>query len=239
MPSPFEFPTDNPELFTARPPSVFPRAPMPSEVAPEPVAELAGEPVLEFAPEPVVEQAAEVVSVEVAVIAPVAASAPVHEEEPEIEIVDSFDDAEFNAEVVEEALPSADPLAIYLSGLTAAALAAGATNEAVSAIGAVLGFERLDVAKIGGETMQSLHEAGLVTKVNGAYTRSESIVAIAQAWSVAMRGEDPDFSACGNKMLDEFSAEIVAKIANAPQRVELVRRDLRARGIAAFGLVAA
>lgn len=217
MPSPFEFPTDNPELFTARPPSVFPRAP--ALVVDEPTPASVDEPKAELICEPVAVQE----------------SAP--DEEPEIEIVDSFDDAEFVEQ--EPETQTADPIALYLSELTAAAFTAGATNEAVSALAAVLGFERFDASLTSEATMQRLHEVGLVAKVNGVYARSEAVVAVAQAWSAALRGKDPDFTACGTKMFDEFSAEVVSKLANAPQRLEMVRRDLRSRGIAAFGLVAA
>lgn len=219
MPSPFEFPTDNPELFTARPPSVFPRAP--ALVVDEPTPASADEPQAELACEPVAVQE----------------SAPDEDTETEIEIVDSFDDAEFVGACAEPR--TVDPIALYLSELTAAALTAGATNEAVSALAAVLGFERFDASLTSEETMQRLHEVGLVAKVNGVYARSEAVVAVAQAWSAALRGKDPDFTACGTKMFDEFSAEVVSKLANAPQRLEMVRRDLRSRGIAAFGLVAA
>lgn len=213
MPSPFEFPTDNPDLFTARPPSVFPSPPAqeePEVLASAPIAE------------PIV-----------------AVAAPIEEDEAEIEIVESFDDDEDFARDA-DAVPSApDPIAIYLSQLTAAALSAGASNEAVGLLAAVLGFERFDASRASEPTLQALHVVGLVDKTDAGWARQESVVSTAQAWSVALAGQDPDFSACGSKMLDEWSAEIVSKLAGAPQKVELVRRDLRSRGIAAFGLVEA
>jgi hypothetical protein len=39
-------------------------------------------------------------------------------------------------------------------------------------------------------------------------------------------------------MLDEWCAGLLAKIMGSPSRVEGLRRDLRGRGVAAFGLVA-
>jgi hypothetical protein len=60
---------------------------------------------------------------------------------------------------------------------------------------------------------------------------------IAIAWRAILRGESDDFAACGAKSLDEWAAEALARFLDAPAKVATFRRELRARGVAAFGLV--
>jgi hypothetical protein len=40
-------------------------------------------------------------------------------------------------------------------------------------------------------------------------------------------------------MLDEWAADLLARLLGAPARATGLRRDLRSRGVAAFGLVEA
>ena len=61
--------------------------------------------------------------------------------------------------------------------------------------------------------------------------------ATARAWRAIINGESEDFAACGAKPLDEWASELVARLVSAPGRAAQLRRELRARGIAAFGLV--
>jgi hypothetical protein len=59
----------------------------------------------------------------------------------------------------------------------------------------------------------------------------------ARAWRAIILSESDDFAACGAKTLDEWAADLVAQALTAPSKTEIVRRELRARGVAAFGLV--
>ena len=61
--------------------------------------------------------------------------------------------------------------------------------------------------------------------------------AIASAWRAILRGESDDFAACGPKSLDEWASEALAHFLNAPTKAGALRRELRARGVAAYGLV--
>lgn len=60
---------------------------------------------------------------------------------------------------------------------------------------------------------------------------------VASAWRVVINGGDADFSACGAQTLDEWSAHLIARVANVAAKVEPIRRELRGRGVCAFGLV--
>ena len=59
------------------------------------------------------------------------------------------------------------------------------------------------------------------------------------AWRSILLGTSDDFGACGAAMLDEWAADLVARLLGAPSRATALRRDLRSRGVAAFGLVEA
>ncbi len=75
----------------------------------------------------------------------------------------------------------------------------------------------------------------------------ESVVALLQgedagvaaAWRAVLCGENDDISTCGAAMLDEWSADIVARALGMPAKATQLRRELRSRGVCAFGLVEA
>jgi hypothetical protein len=59
------------------------------------------------------------------------------------------------------------------------------------------------------------------------------------AWRAILLGTSDDFGACGGAMLDEWAADLLARLLGAPARATALRQDLRSRGVAAFGLVEA
>jgi hypothetical protein len=60
--------------------------------------------------------------------------------------------------------------------------------------------------------------------------------AIALAWAGILRGTSEDWDAVGGSMLDEWAAGTLARVTGAD--VQVLKRELRARGVAAFGLAA-
>jgi hypothetical protein len=62
--------------------------------------------------------------------------------------------------------------------------------------------------------------------------------AVATAWRAILRGESEDFSTCRGA-LDEWAATALASMMSAPHKLAQIRRELRARGVAAFGLIEA
>jgi hypothetical protein len=60
----------------------------------------------------------------------------------------------------------------------------------------------------------------------------------AVAWRGILRGESEDYEACGAASLDEWAADVVARVIGGAARADGIRRELRRRGVAAFGLVA-
>jgi hypothetical protein len=60
----------------------------------------------------------------------------------------------------------------------------------------------------------------------------------AAAWRGILRGESEDYDACGAATLDEWAADVVSRVVGGAGRSDGIRRELRRRGVAAFGLVA-
>jgi hypothetical protein len=61
---------------------------------------------------------------------------------------------------------------------------------------------------------------------------------VARAWRAILNGESDDFSLCGTP-LDEWASGVLARVVSAPHKAAQFRRELRAHGVAAFGLVEA
>jgi len=162
----------------------------------------------------------------------------VSESDDDVEVIE-FDEADFAAVENESIPPPApvDPFQTYVRKLVEAALAAGAAGRVVELLPAMLGLTRLDARALDDATVDALVAAGMLARSEGgAVVRSDSLVATAQAWRATLLGEEADFSAC-TTMLDEWSASLVATLAGTPAQKESYRRELRSRGVAAFGLV--
>ena len=207
-----EFPNDNPELWRVR-------------EAPFAVAEAAADTVA--------------VAVAVAEAAPVAETVAVaDDDEVSVEVIE-FDEEDF-AVVENESIPPPAPLdlfQVYVRTLVEVALAAGAPGRVVELLPGMLGLTRLDVRGLDDASMDALVAADMLARSDsGAVVRSTSFTASAQAWRATLLGEEADFSAC-NTTLDEWSAAVVATLAGVPAQRETLRRELRARGVAAFGLL--
>ncbi|MFO0736103.1 MAG: hypothetical protein U0270_09495 [Labilithrix sp.] len=63
-----------------------------------------------------------------------------------------------------------------------------------------------------------------------------SFEATVSAWRAILRGTSEDFSDCG--MLDEWASDLLARLLDAKDTTPRLRQELRARGVAAFGLSA-
>ncbi len=211
-----EFPSDNQELWRARPPAVM------VDLLSVPSA-------------PLVECAAEVVELEDIVLAEFSDDA----------FVDAVDDsippppipAPLESMVVSAmgTVANDDPAFTYLRTLKDVAIGFGASAVFAETIDAVLGYEPLCVDA---ETGAELVARGLAERVEDDFEPLPSIVRVAAAWRSAFRGDEPDFSVC-SAMLDEWSADLVARIVGRKELTEQARRELRSRGVAAFGLLEA
>jgi hypothetical protein len=170
------------------------------------------------------------------------ASFDADEDDPgDIEIVDdlSFDDA-----IDEPGRPQADPIeslpaepsgdsrppdeddafAALVRALEEVAMATGAGESAMALLRVLTGRARRD-------STAELDTAGA--------TDLDTWRGQALAWQAILRGESDDFGACGGAMLDDWCAALLAFVIRSPARTDGLKRDLRRRGVAAFGIVTA
>lgn len=64
-----------------------------------------------------------------------------------------------------------------------------------------------------------------------------AVVSELRGWRAVLRGESDDLGPCGACSLDEWTAGVLARLCQKASKVQVFRRELRSRGIAAFGLV--
>jgi hypothetical protein len=173
---------------------------------------------------------------------------PLGDDEEPIEIVDelAFDDAvdDLPSEpCVDPAgeLSPVDPFAQLVQTLGEVARAGGGGAEAVACLEALFGQTRFEGVAPGERAAEALVAGGMIARSARGFTRSSSFGARVIAWQGILRGESEDFSrADGGALepLDEWAADLLARIVGPPARADGIRRDLRRRGVAAFGLVA-
>ena len=128
---------------------------------------------------------------------------------------------------------SGDPFTVLVSTLADVAIGAGSPYVA-SLLPALLLEGRLDHA-MAADAAGALAEADVA---RGAEV-SATFIGQTRAWRALLAGTSDDFAACGNAMLDEWAAELLARLLGAPSKATALRRELRSRGVAAFGLVEA
>lgn len=209
-----EFPNDNPSLYREAPWEALDGEP-------------AGEPVVEA--EGVAEVQAATAEVEPVVDGEMGTdpTPPVLEaddESDDIEIVEDLviDDAVEEAPSIPPPAPSApppaadDPFDALVAVVEDVARGAGASDAAMRTLGMLIGRERIAA---------------------DAPAEHSTLRTAAAAWRAILRGESEDFSACGASTLDEWSSMLVAAALGEPARADSLRRELRRRGVAAFGLV--
>ncbi len=135
----------------------------------------------------------------------------------------------------------ADPFAALVASLEEVARALGAGDEAISCLDALFGRVRMDAIAPRDHVVEALVAGGVVARGARGLVRSGPFTAKVLAWQGILRGESEDFSlADGGALepLDEWAADLLARVVGPPARADGIRRDLRRRGIAAFGLVA-
>jgi hypothetical protein len=150
----------------------------------------------------------------------------------DIEIVETlaFDDA------VDES-PEPAPLAFPEAAPATESVAPTATDDPFVTLVATLE----DVARVAGadDAMRAtlLCLLGRTRLDASAPDTHHTLRAQALAWQGILRGESEDFGACGTGMLDEWCAGLIAGVIGQNVRADGLKRELRRRGVAAFGLV--
>jgi hypothetical protein len=135
-----------------------------------------------------------------------------------------------------EAPSSTNGFEAFVAAL-AAILAERAATRAAANVGALLGRARLARDAFDAGTKKVLVARGILDAKTSRPTPEFSVVA--HAWREVLDGSSADLSACGSTTLDVWGAELLAALLSIPrERADDLRRALRQRGVAAFGMLA-
>lgn len=157
------------------------------------------------------------------------------DEEPgdDIEVVDELEPFDF-----EPASRAGNPFAEFVQMLVDVATESGC-DKAAAILPALLEAGRVAPGVLSEAVVDALLANGVLALTDGGLVGGEALRSTAAAWRAILRGDSEDFSSCGPRMLDEWAADLVARLTLAPSKAEGLRRKLRTRGVAAFGLVVA
>jgi hypothetical protein len=157
----------------------------------------------------------------------------------DIIIVDELTPLDFElSEPPPGAADPADPFTLFVRTLVEVAQDAGCTRAA-ALLPALLDGGRVEPGALAEPTVDALVMTGVLVRGPDGLVAGEQFRKTAHAWRAILRGDSEDMSECGPRMLDEWAADLVARLIAAPARTEQLRRELRTRGVAAFGLVLA
>ncbi len=153
-----------------------------------------------------------------------------------VEPIEAFEPAEVYAS--SELHPeSDDPFHVFVVTVADACVAAGELAVA-AALPSLLFTGQIAEGRADDQAMSALVDAGWLEREEGGYRVREPLRSEALGWQAILRGTSDDFGACGPLPLDEWSARLVAGLCAKPEKETVFRRELRSRGVAAFGLAA-
>ena len=144
-------------------------------------------------------------------------------------------EAALEPEPAPEPAPALDGFSSFVCALVDVAHAHGATRAA-ACLPSLLGAAALRAGSLGAELEKTLAERGILAAGG---RKSDAFEQTSSAWRRVLTGETDDLSCCGTTTLDRFGAELLSALLGLPKsRVEELRRELRRRGVAAFGVIA-
>jgi hypothetical protein len=162
-----------------------------------------------------------------------------------IEIVDDLDFSDLDIEDGPSTLPgdvtpsdtqADDPFARLVDVLGDAARALGGDDRSLICLRALFGLARADAIAPAEHATQALLAGQVLVRGAKGLAPANEFTSQVLAWQGVLRGESEDFGSLGP--LDEWAADVVARVVGNPARADGIRRELRRRGVAAFGIVA-
>lgn len=142
-----------------------------------------------------------------------------------------------SAALAQAAAPDGFPQLI--AAIVAIALERGATRAAALAQ-ALLRGEAIDGGHLAPELLDGLVQEGLVVKSGSRVTPSSALIATRDAWQGILDGQGTELPSGLDTPLDEWAATLLVVLLpehDGENHKEDLRRELRRRGVAAFGLL--
>ena len=131
-----------------------------------------------------------------------------------------------------------DAFATFTRILEDVLMAAGGSPQGALLLRALLGESRLEGRSVPPAAEEALIAGKHATVGVRGLTRTPELGAQVVAWQSFLRGETDEVGASATQMLDEWAAGLVSRVMGEPSRAPAIKRELRSRGVAAFGLVA-
>ena len=129
-----------------------------------------------------------------------------------------------------------DPLDTFVRVVTEVALAHGPA-EIAPHIESLFHFGACAADALSPNVRAALCEGKILEMSDDDVRPTTSFASTRAAWEHILRGESGDLSACGDSTLDSWTADVIACLIASPDKAATIRRDLRRRGIAAFGML--
>src|SRR5690606_3473866 len=127
----------------------------------------------------------------------------------------------------------------FVSTVVSVALESGATRVAAALTKFFRGGALL-MGELSPESQAALVREGFASESAGTLRLTTGAERTAAAWRRALSGETQDLEGCGDSMLDAWAASFLgACLAHDAAGIDRLRRVLRRRGVAAFGMLAA
>jgi hypothetical protein len=221
--------------------------------APMPVSAAAVEAILDAAPEASLIEAIATLS-EVAEVAEVVEEAPASVEDPIVEVVQIMEIAA-TPEAPPVEISAAEPAAAqqsssvarvaaesaaydsFVAALSAVLLQRGATRGA-AVIAGLLEGACMAATALGETLVQQLSQAGIGEQRGEHFLVDPGFAQAACGWKALLSAESEDFSSCA-ETLDDWATRLVGALLPNPAPAKDIRRELRRKGVAAFGMLAA
>lgn len=125
----------------------------------------------------------------------------------------------------------------FVGALSAVLLQRGATRGA-AVIGSLLEGARVEVDVLGETLVQQLSSAGIGEQRGEQFLVDSGFAQTASGWKTLLSAESEDFSSCA-ETLDDWATRVVGALLPNPAPAKEIRKELRRKGVAAFGMLAA
>jgi hypothetical protein len=128
-----------------------------------------------------------------------------------------------------------------VAALVEVLLVSGATRAAAVLPGLLEGGadDATHAMALDAESQRSLVAARIAQETDGGLRLAPDFVTTARAWRDVLSGDAHDLSACGTSTLDGWAGDLLKALGVGQDGKTDVRRELRRRGVAAFGMLLA
>jgi hypothetical protein len=124
----------------------------------------------------------------------------------------------------------------FVRAISEVALAHGAAETAAH-VESLFKFGTPAALELSPSARAALLDGNILEASEGGVHATAWFARTSSAWQSMLRGEAGNLAVCGESTLDGWTADLIACLVAKPSMASTIRRDLRRRGIAAFGML--